>query len=657
MQWLPTFSGPVVQALGWSILHSCWQGLLVFAVLRFFLILFPKLNAGAKYNLHFTGLTAIAGWFAYTFFTQLQSAYSASQINRLLAAVHPEIIDYSPATTSAGLSFQLQDLQEYFPILTGAYLLGIIWFALRLLADYLVSVRLKMTGIEPADISWEKYIHQLSSRLQINKTIQLKLSALADIPMMIGHIKPVILFPITTFSNLSPEQLEAILLHELAHIRRNDYLVNLIQSVADILLFFNPFVWWISKKIREERENCCDEIVTLNTNPVEYAKALLSLEESRNHYLFAMAVTGRRKSLLLKRIQKITTMNHNQTNYRQKLTTIIILLLSAISLSWLNPGKLPGINKVKQPLTKVNSIYLQDNTAKNDTLPGSPPAPPQPSNLAIVSPPPPPPPPLPAADTIPMPDTVSMTHTSAIDTGFNFAFHFDADTNWTKMDSFNFKYFNSQEWKKQQALIRRQSMAIAQMVQSKEWKVQQEAIKKYFNSPQWQAMQLKIKVMQDSMKQYFNSPEWKAQQDAIKKMGDSLHSYFNSQEWKKQQEAFEKLHDSMSVYFKTKAWQDYQDKIQQYALAMQNYIKSAQWKNYQDQIQKYAQNMQQYVNSKAWKKQMEEQKEMEMKVRDQLSKDSRKNQQAMRQLKIQMRPIDSVRAQQQKQEQDQENNH
>ena len=131
--------------------------------------------------------------------------------------------------------------------------------------------------------------------------------------------------------------MEAVLLHELAHVRRNDYLLNLFQSVLDILLFFNPFAYWISKNIRAERELCCDEMVLQLSDPYQYAKALLTLEESgQNNHRLAMGANNK-STQLLNRIKNIMEMQNKHINLKQKLIALAIIVAGTISVAWLVP--------------------------------------------------------------------------------------------------------------------------------------------------------------------------------------------------------------------------------------------------------------------------------------------------------------------------------
>src|SRR3954468_23392237 len=151
-------------------------------------------------------------------------------------------------------------------------------------------------------------MERLRQAVGVRRTIRVFQSALTDVPLVVGWIRPVILVPVCALTNLNILQLEALLAHELAHIRRFDYLVNLMQTAVETLLFYHPAVWWLGKQIRDERENCCDDIaVAVCGNTLVYATALAELEQSRvASARFAMAASN---GSLLNRIRRLTT-NH-----------------------------------------------------------------------------------------------------------------------------------------------------------------------------------------------------------------------------------------------------------------------------------------------------------------------------------------------------------
>jgi TonB family protein len=143
-------------------------------------------------------------------------------------------------------------------------------------------------------LEWSETLTRLAAQLKIARAIPILESALVGLPVVIGWLRPVILVPAGVFASLTPSQVEAILAHELAHIRRGDYVVNAVQRVVEIVLFYHPAVWWVSACIRREREHCCDDLaVPLSSSPLAYAHALVALEERRGRApALAMAATG-----------------------------------------------------------------------------------------------------------------------------------------------------------------------------------------------------------------------------------------------------------------------------------------------------------------------------------------------------------------------------
>ena len=177
---------------------------------------------------------------------------------------------------------------------------------------------------------------RLSRRLHISRAVALLESTLVDVPTVVGFVKPVVLLPASALAGLTLQQLEAILAHELAHIRRHDYLVNLLQTLVETVLFYHPAVWWVSRRIRVERENCCDDLaVRLCGDPVAYASALADLEALRSgplpdHHI-AMAATG---GSLLQRVRRLlgAPTSHTGRGPAWLAGSVAVLLVGGIAL-------------------------------------------------------------------------------------------------------------------------------------------------------------------------------------------------------------------------------------------------------------------------------------------------------------------------------------
>ncbi len=197
------------------------------------------------------------------------------------------------------------------PWLVQAWTLGICLLSLRLAGGLALVVRWKRRRLQPASLELQQRLVALAQRLGVRRAIALRIAPGADTPAVIGWLRPVVLLPASALIGLAPAQLEAVLAHELAHVRRHDYLVNLLQSIAETLLFYHPAVWYVSHQIRVEREYCCDDDAIASCgDAVTYASALADLETLR-HGVPAFAMTavgsGRGRTSLLHRIRRLLT--------------------------------------------------------------------------------------------------------------------------------------------------------------------------------------------------------------------------------------------------------------------------------------------------------------------------------------------------------------
>lgn len=336
------FTADLIQAFGWALLHSFWQAFLIYACLRLVLLIWPQAAASTKYNLSFVSLTGIFTWFIITLWQQLETV-------RTIHLAAQRMIDTGIRQTALELPAIYHNQREltnifpnleiFFPLLTAIYVAGVAVMTIKLTMDLLQLRQIRRKLVSSIDPIWEKHLEKLMLQLQLSKKVKLLISQHVQVPVMIGFIKPLIILPVIMFNNLTAEQLEAILLHELAHIKRNDYLLNIFQSVVETILFFNPFVWLISKSIRIEREHCCDDLViTGQVQPLHYAKALVALEEYRlTANALAMAAADN-KQHLFHRIKRIMEMKTKNINYTQKLLAVLIIAVGLVSIAWLNPS-------------------------------------------------------------------------------------------------------------------------------------------------------------------------------------------------------------------------------------------------------------------------------------------------------------------------------
>ena len=350
----------ISQVLGITIIHSLWQGLLIYFLLRLALVLLAGLSPSKKYLLAVSSLLAITGWFAYTLVNEIQ-IYDWLAVKPANLANMPLILEL-PANirqfNDQGLRYYYS-IEGYLPYITVVYVTGLL-----LNAGRLVMSRKKINTIKNTmsiDVVLQQQISRFAEKFNITQKVKVGLSKMVDVPCIVGYFKPVILLPFTLSTYLSDEEIEAILMHELAHLKRNDYLVNIAQQVITTLLFFNPCVLLINKIIGEERENCCDDLVVDATqNPVIYAKALFKLEQTRQNELqLALAVTGK-KYHLLNRIERIMKTKKQIPSVRPTLVAMLLLTIGIGCMALLNPEIAQGKISVKKITPEAIKTILTD---------------------------------------------------------------------------------------------------------------------------------------------------------------------------------------------------------------------------------------------------------------------------------------------------------
>lgn len=322
----------ISRALCLTFLHSIWQGLLLALLAAFFILLSPKARPRLRYNMLAILFTGFIAAMVYTF----------------IGSYHQESACLSTRCAGSGSSGTkgLQDLWHntvnFMNVHAGT--LSMIWFLIftvksfRLLQHISGISKLKETGSITTDIYWIDKLQELKSKLNIRSNVSLKESASLVSPSVSGILKPVIFLPLGMLSQLPPDQVEAILLHELAHIRRKDYLFNLVQTFTETVFFFNPFLLWLSALLRTERENCCDEIaVNTSRNKAALVRALISFGEMQVLPGNLAMALGSKRTLLLDRVKRITFNKNKSLNGAEKsfLALFSIAILTFLcTFSW-----------------------------------------------------------------------------------------------------------------------------------------------------------------------------------------------------------------------------------------------------------------------------------------------------------------------------------
>ncbi|HEX9512576.1 MAG TPA: M56 family metallopeptidase [Puia sp.] len=306
----------ISRAIFHTLVHSMWQGLILALLTGLIMVCTRKISASLRYHLLTGSLFLFAAIVVYTLVMELNIDELDSH----------QTVD--PHLRHNFVSVIFSNIQQHVVIFVAAWFTLVLIKSFRLILGLYTLKRLKRVKINTMSSFWEERFKVLTETMKIAGPITLFESGIAQVPLLIGYLKPVILIPIGLVNSLEPEQVEAILLHELAHIVRKDYLVNLIQKIIESLLFFNPAVLWISYLIRSERENCCDDIVVSQTkNRVGYMRALISFEEYRQNLPDqVLAITGNTGAIP----QRIERMISGKNRSLLKLEVIILSLMTIL---------------------------------------------------------------------------------------------------------------------------------------------------------------------------------------------------------------------------------------------------------------------------------------------------------------------------------------
>ena len=238
------------------------------------------------------------------------------------------------------------------PWLVLGWFSGVLALSIRLIGGWWSTRSLRFVGVSPAPDWCKAQLIALSARMRVGRPVSIVSSIRTSVPVVLGHVKPVIVLPAAALSGLSPAQLDAILAHELAHVRRHDYLVNLAQAVIETLLFYHPAVWWVSRQVRETREHCCDDLaVTVCGNRREYVHALLDLEQLRDSTP-ALAL-GATDGSLLARGRRLLAPRQQAASAPRLAASVVALIVVAVAVAgasfnsasvptWLDPQPAPS---------------------------------------------------------------------------------------------------------------------------------------------------------------------------------------------------------------------------------------------------------------------------------------------------------------------------
>ncbi len=353
---------PLAQAFGLTVAHSLWQITLIWAVFK---LLEWKLNRQhqAVYLLSISAMVAATLWSVFTFTTEWARLKPLDDSFLPDGNLDPVVSSFVSAENGSG-TLSLWDstqfwLESHSAQIGWAWLIcaGLLW--LRLIGGWYLAQRLRIRDVLMVADSFQYLCRDWVEKLKINPKIQLLESPHIAEPLTLGFWKPVVLFPVGMLLQLSPTQVEALLLHELAHIRRHDYLVNLFQLGLEVCFFYHPLFWLLSREARSRREFCCDELVLKHTaDPILYAQTLTDLQLSflQPSNQFVMNATG--KSRFTERILHIMGMSPKRSARPNFLLALLLPLAFALSSWWPAP-----------PESTVNDTMDGAGTSVLDSIP------------------------------------------------------------------------------------------------------------------------------------------------------------------------------------------------------------------------------------------------------------------------------------------------
>jgi type II secretory pathway component GspD/PulD (secretin)/beta-lactamase regulating signal transducer with metallopeptidase domain len=376
-------SPQIVQKLGWTLLHFVWQAGVVALLLAILLRALRKSTPNIRYIVACAAMALIILMPTITF-NLLSAPEPASPVESIpiSARVSAALQESYDADMPLGRAAQYMQTPRYtswqeradqvcaavLPYLVAGWLVGVFGLSIWHLGGWAQLHRLKSRMVEDVNLFVHSTLQQLSGKLGVNKVVQVVKSALVEVPTVVGWIRPVVLLPASALTGLSSQQLEALLAHELAHIRRHDYLVNMLQTVVEILGFYHPAVWWLSNRIRLERENCCDDMaVSITGDARQYAKALAEMERIRSGEAeLAIAASGGNLSRRISRLLGKDLAPKRRTSWAPAAVAAVLLIALAIPAALAISGGSP-----EDTHAAVVRDLLMETTA-DQTLPPAP---------------------------------------------------------------------------------------------------------------------------------------------------------------------------------------------------------------------------------------------------------------------------------------------
>jgi len=359
------FTSGWVNALGWTLLHSLWQALIIVGSVLAVMRLIPSARSELRYGVACIGLLFLIMVSAGTFLHLVGQSPSPENMDIASTTLfHLTSLEKSPGVEDAELiPLLLSTIERNMPLIVMAWGAGFIFFLLRLAGGIWFTHKIR-SGSRLVEGPWQEFVRESARHLGITRLIELAESASITTPMVIGFLKPVILLPAGMLTGLTTSQLETVLLHELAHIKRRDFLVNFLQTILETIFFFNPFVWILSNEIRKEREYCCDDLVMKrHGDAMAYAHALVRLAEARLASPVLALPLSNDRNVLLQRVKRIMEKPFKRSDRNRIVIPALLLIVGLVSVSWMAAEE-------KQDTAETAEDILHD-TIPPDTVNGA----------------------------------------------------------------------------------------------------------------------------------------------------------------------------------------------------------------------------------------------------------------------------------------------
>lgn len=614
-QFLEYLGGDIIYALGWTLIHSIWQVGVVAVVVALLMMRIDPRKSNVRYTIFMGGLLAAPVLSIITFFRLFNGVESAATstsvvadnpyINDAFSAMSGNIIN--PGTWDLVMNF-LRPGPHNLQYLVIIWFTGVLILSIRFMGGVWAIRRLRGSASKDIPKEWRDRLNALSGSLGIRRIVQMAESARVTVPMTAGWLKPIILLPVGMLTNMPAAHVEMILLHELSHIRRHDYLMNVIQGMVEIVFFFHPAAWWLSDGARTEREHCCDDrVLSLKGDPLAYAKALhaaaaaIKPKRGLSESIIpktGLAITGENGELL-ERIHRILNREMKNTIYSTRFTasTVMVVglciflmlapsptkkvadlnesptvrlegtpILSTAQDSWAQTDSIPPKNRevtiVKNSRGRVTELYVNGKLvppseydkyeAEISRAGGKVPTPPTPPTAPTGSgfsiPPMPPMPTMPAvsppAIAPPMPDSARWAELNR---------HMQDVTNRIMASMSN---FDQAEFEKKMAQYEREMEKWAELMErdADRWSEKYEKDLERWSAAYEKEMEAWAKQYEKEMETKMNSKEWK--------------------EWEKSMEAWAESFDTNMEAWGKKFDADYSKKMEEFGLSMEAFGKS-----------------------------------------------------------------------------------